>query len=97
MPFNLAERFISAAEKTLGAPLPHSYRQEMMASNGGEVAAYDDVWRIGKMRSGSGKMSLEGADQRRAVPKAPGVCEEQMWSTHEFGIFNFRATSTWAP
>ena len=46
MPFNLAERFISAAEEELGAPLPHSYRQAMMASNGGEVAAYDDVWNL---------------------------------------------------
>lgn len=44
MPFNLAERFISAAEEW--APLPHSYRQAMMASNGGEVAAYDDVWNL---------------------------------------------------
>ena len=46
MPFNLAERFIRAAEEELGAPLPHSYRQAMMANNGGEVAAYDDVWNL---------------------------------------------------
>ena len=46
MPFNLAERFIREAEAELGAPLPHSYRQAMMASNGGEVAAYDDVWNL---------------------------------------------------
>jgi len=46
MPFNLAEQFITAAEEELGAPLPHSYRQAMMASNGGEVAAYDDVWNL---------------------------------------------------
>jgi len=44
MPFNIAERFITAAEEKLGAPLPHSYRQAMMASNGGEVVAYNDVW-----------------------------------------------------
>jgi hypothetical protein len=30
----------------IGAPLPHSYRQAMMASNGGEIAAYDDVWNL---------------------------------------------------
>ena len=46
MPFDLSERFISAAEEKLGAPLPHSYRQAMMASNGGEVTAYDDVWNL---------------------------------------------------
>jgi SMI1 / KNR4 family (SUKH-1) len=46
MPFNLAERFVSAAEEKLGAALPHSYRQALMASNGGEVAAYDDVWNL---------------------------------------------------
>ena len=46
MPFNIAERFIRAAEDELGARLPHSYRQAMMASNGGGVAAYDDVWML---------------------------------------------------
>ena len=46
MPFDLAERFIGAAEEKLGAPLPHSYRQAMMASNGGEVTAYDGVWSL---------------------------------------------------
>ena len=46
MPFNLAERFIRAAEEELGAPLPHPYRQAMIASNGGEVAAYDAVWNL---------------------------------------------------
>ena len=46
MPFALAERFISATEEKLGAPLPHSYRQAMMASNGGDVVAYDDVWNL---------------------------------------------------
>jgi len=46
MPFDLAERFIKAAEEKLGAPLPHSYRQAMMASNGGDVAAYNDIWNL---------------------------------------------------
>jgi hypothetical protein len=46
MPFDPAERFIRAAEEELGAPLPHSYRQVMMASNGGDVAAYSDVWNL---------------------------------------------------
>jgi len=46
MPFKLAERFINAAEDKLGAPLPYFYRQAMMASNGGEVCAYNDVWNL---------------------------------------------------
>ena len=44
MPFTLDERFIVAAEQKLGASLPHSYRQAMMASNGGQVLVHDDVW-----------------------------------------------------
>jgi hypothetical protein len=58
MPFNLAEPFISAAEKKLGAPLPHSYRQAMMASNGGEVAAYDDVWSLHPILDNSDRKRL---------------------------------------
>lgn len=46
MPFNLDERFVSAAEQKLGASLPYSYRQAMMTNNGGEVRAYDDVWNL---------------------------------------------------
>ena len=46
MPFDLAERFINVAEDKLGAPLPYIYRQAMMASNGGEVCAYNDVWNL---------------------------------------------------
>src|SRR5262249_61332737 len=44
MPFTLDERFIVAAEQKLGAALPYSYRQAMMASNGGQVLVHDDVW-----------------------------------------------------
>ena len=46
MPFDLAERFIKAAEVKLGATLPYIYRRAMMASNGGEVCAYNDVWNL---------------------------------------------------
>jgi len=44
MPFELDERFIVAAEQQLAASLPHSYRQAMRTSNGGEVLTHDDVW-----------------------------------------------------
>jgi hypothetical protein len=46
MSFDLAERFIKAAEEKLGATLPYFYRQAMLASNGGEVCAYNDVWNL---------------------------------------------------
>src|SRR4029450_9203620 len=42
----LASCFIKSGEENLGAPLPHSYRQAMMASNGGDVAAYNDIWNL---------------------------------------------------
>jgi hypothetical protein len=46
MPFDLDERFIAAAEEKLRASLPRSYRQAMRSSNGGAVAAFDDVWHL---------------------------------------------------
>ena len=57
MPFNLAEQFINAVEEKLGARLPHSYRQAMMASNGGEVDAYDDVWNLHPILDNSDRKS----------------------------------------
>lgn len=59
MPFDLAERFISAAEEKLGARLPHSYRLAMMASNGGQVAACDDVWELHPILDSSISARLE--------------------------------------
>ena len=58
MPFDLAERFIIAAEEKLGAPLPHSYRQAMMASNGGQVAACGDVWDLHPILDSSDRKRL---------------------------------------
>lgn len=46
MPFDLAESFILAAERQLGASLPTSYKTAMARSNGGEVEAADDVWQL---------------------------------------------------
>src|SRR5215470_9834024 len=68
MPFDLAERFISMAEEKLGAPLPSSYRQAMMASNGGEVAAHDDVWNLHPI--------LDGSDRKRLLRSCNDILRE---------------------
>jgi hypothetical protein len=68
MPFNIAERLITAAEEKLGAPLPHSYRQAMMASNGGEVVAYDDVWNLHPI--------LDNSDRRRLSRSCNDILRE---------------------
>lgn len=44
MPFDLAESFVLAAEKALGATLPVSYRNSVLRENGGEFEAKEDEW-----------------------------------------------------
>lgn len=44
MPFDLQESFVLAAEESLGARLPESYRSAMLRSNGGELEAQEDQW-----------------------------------------------------
>jgi hypothetical protein len=44
MPFTLAESFLLAAERELGASLPQSYRAAMARANGGELEAQEDSW-----------------------------------------------------
>lgn len=44
MPFDLAEPFLLAAERELGARLPKSYRLAMLRENGGEIETDDDGW-----------------------------------------------------
>jgi hypothetical protein len=44
MPFDLAESFIVAAERELGARLPESYRAAMLLSNGGELEVLEESW-----------------------------------------------------
>jgi hypothetical protein len=68
MPFNLAERFISTAEEKLGAPLPHSYRQAMMASNGGDVAVYNDIWNLHPI--------LDSSDRKRLSRSCNDILQE---------------------
>jgi hypothetical protein len=68
MPFNLAERFIGTAEEKLGAPLPHSYRQAMMASNGGDVAVYNDIWNLHPI--------LDSSDRKRLSRSCNDILQE---------------------
>lgn len=44
MPFDLAESFLLAAERELGASLPKTYRLAMLRENGGEIETDDDFW-----------------------------------------------------
>lgn len=44
MPFDLAESFLLAAERELGASLPKSYRLAMLRENGGEIETDDEDW-----------------------------------------------------
>lgn len=44
MPFDLAEPFLLAAERELGARLPKSYRLAVLRENGGEIETNDDSW-----------------------------------------------------
>lgn len=46
MPFDLAESFIAATERELGAELPASYKAAMALSNGGEVEVAHDAWQL---------------------------------------------------
>ena len=46
MPFDLAEKFVVAAESALGASLPDEYKVAMRQSNGGEVETDDDYWNL---------------------------------------------------
>ncbi|MDG9926162.1 MULTISPECIES: SMI1/KNR4 family protein [unclassified Pseudomonas] len=46
MPFDLAEKFVVAAEHALGAALPDEYKAAMQLSNGGELEANGDEWAL---------------------------------------------------
>ena len=46
MPFDLAESFIAATERELGAELPVSYKAAMALSNGGELEVAHEVWQL---------------------------------------------------
>jgi hypothetical protein len=68
MPFDLAEPHLIAAEQTLGATLPASYRQAMLRSNGGEVATADEDWVLHPI--------ADKADRKRLARSASHILKE---------------------
>lgn len=46
MAFDVAEKFIAAAENSLGVRLPDSYREALKAENGGSRKLGSDVWTL---------------------------------------------------
>jgi hypothetical protein len=58
MPFDLAEKFIDAAEAALGAELPNDYKAAMRISNGGELEANHEDWTLYPIADTSDKKRL---------------------------------------
>jgi len=58
MAFDLHEKFIVAAEKTLNCKLPSSYRWSMQENNGGTIEADDGFWDLFTIADNSDKKRL---------------------------------------
>ena len=58
MPFDIAESFVAAAERLLGAPLPASYRSSMLRSNGGEIEMSGCIWQLHPIADSSDRKRL---------------------------------------
>ena len=58
MPFDLSEEQLEATESETGATFPDAYRQRMLRSNGGEVAAKSDYWNLIPLRDTSDRKRL---------------------------------------
>jgi len=70
MPFTLDDKFLLSAEEKLGAKLPDSYRQAMMAANGGEVASGLDDWYLYPI--------MDNTDRKRLARTCHDVVAESM-------------------
>ena len=70
MPFTLDDKFLLSAEEKLGAKLPESYRQAMMAANGGEVASGLDDWYLYPI--------MDSTDRKRLARTCNDVVAESM-------------------
>ena len=68
MPFDVDERYVQAAERTLGVGFPASYRRAMMRSNGGTVATEDDDWELYPI--------ADDSDRKRLARTLNGVVPE---------------------
>ncbi len=58
MAFPVADRFIVAAEQTLGRRFPEPLRARLARSNGGEIEAGDDGWVVYPVRDDSDRKRL---------------------------------------
>ncbi len=58
MPFPLAESYILDAESAIGSSLPPRYRAAIAKSNGGEVEAQYDTWRLHPLEDRSDRKRL---------------------------------------
>jgi len=58
MPFTLDDKYVRSAEEKLGSKLPDSYRQAMMAANGGEVASNSESWYLYPIMDSSDRKRL---------------------------------------
>jgi hypothetical protein len=70
MPFTLDDKFLLSAEQKLGAKLPDSYRQAMMAANGGAVASGLDDWYLYPI--------MDSTDRKRLARTCNDVVAESM-------------------
>ena len=70
MRFTLDDKFLLSAEEKLGAKLPDSYRQAMMAANGGEVASGLDDWYLYPI--------MDSTDRKRLARTCNDVVAESM-------------------
>jgi hypothetical protein len=68
MPFDVAERYVQAAEEALGISLPASYRLAMMRRNGGFIATESDDWDLYPI--------ADDSDRRRLARTFNGVVPE---------------------
>ncbi len=72
MPFDIAESFVIAAERLLGAPLPSSYRNSMLRANGGEVEISGGIWQLHPVADSSDRKRLSRSANH--IPRETEVC-----------------------
>lgn len=87
MPFNLDEKFLLSAEEKLGAKLPDSYRQAMMAANGGELTIDMEDWFLYPI--------LDSTDRKRisrtcndVITESARLAEWEYFPRHALAIAN---------
>lgn len=68
MAFPTELNFIEAAERDLGVVLPSAFRTHLLANNGGEIEALDDVWELNPV--------LDTSDRRRIARTASHIVSE---------------------